>query len=270
MSAQKVWLLSGALVCFGLTALALSPIRYRVFPPKLTIAQRAILDRAEAGLAIYATRSATARALYNDSKRFARRTVFIPGIGIFGSDSLESRPLAVAIQPEGQTTVIANYSSVEDLVLFVEPRCDSMSHVGLGLVYGHELTHRHDFFSGVYRSSDSANSVPRRTTELNARQATISILFEFTEGRWDSAVVAHVVAYRRLPLSRRLKNPHGRVFFDFDERWIRKEFGRITPNDLKYLSALLQFDSGLRMAQADTTLNPAEVQEQLILVLRTF
>lgn len=256
------------------TSLALvfryTPLRYYVVPPKLTPTQRAILDRAQAGLTVYATNSPTARGFLHDANRYARWSVFVPGVGVFDADSNQARPLAVAVHPHDVATTIASYAHEPDRILFVEPKCSLMSHVTLGLIFAHELQHRRDYFQRVYTSDDSARSRSRMMTELNARRAVLRILSEFTDGRWDSVVTLHNDQYRRFSRASRREHPFGKITLVSDRRWIAQEFGRLAPPDSDYLNSMIQFDGALRLSLPDSAISAQDTTEAYLGLMRQF
>lgn len=249
--------LSGLVVALLIVVRA-TPLRLYIIKPKLTATQQTILDQADAGLRIYATRSQTARSLYRDARVLTRRAVFVPGAGAFPLQPGTNAPVTVAVTPIDHNSLIASYNCQDDIVLFVESTSRDMSHLTLGLVYGHELQHRRDFRDGIYRAGDTLRSAPRWTTELRARQAGLRMLSEFTAGRWDSAVTHHMAICRSQSTTWQRQRPHGKARFMDDENWLRQEFGRLPEADLGYLLQQLQFDAALRLGLPDTTVSSAD------------
>lgn len=264
---HRRWLfvgLAGALLLASFTP----SVWYLAFPPQMTTPQRRILEQAEVGLTMYATRSPCAKSFYLDARRLTRHAVFLPRVGTYPVGQRAQAPITVAVHPESVLTTIATYDHQRDLVLFIEPRCDSLSHVALGLIYAHELRHRRDFRARVYRHEDHPRSDRWLTTELWARVTVLRILSEYTGARWDSAVVEHNRIYRRQTAAWRQHRPLGKARFHADERWLNQEFGHLTPDDVNYLIGYLQFDSALRLALPDSTVSPADSLRYNLATLR--
>lgn len=259
-----------ALACLIVIAVLLPRIHYTIFRPRLTPTQQRILEQAEVGLSVYATRSVTARSLSAEARHLTRRAVFVPGVGAFPIGKRTPAPISVAVHPEDVASTIASYNHRQDLVLFVEPKCDSLSHTTLGLIYGHELRHRRDYVAHIYRDGDAPMSEPRLTTELRARQTVLRILSEYTDARWDSAVVQHNRIYRRQSATWRRERPLSKAWFKTDEDWMRHEFGRLTPSDHSYLSAQFKFDGALRLALPDSAITSADSLRRHLATLRAF
>lgn len=258
-----------AMVCAGMvgSSLLMPALRLRLFPPKLTEAQQQILNQAEAGLAMYATRSPTARAFLQYTRHQSFRTAFMPGAGVARNDSA-SHPLAVTVFPDDHGSTIASYST-DDIIGFVESKCAKMSHVGLGLIYPHELQHRIDFKNKRYARGDPLSSMPRLETEVRARMASLTILSEYTQGRWDMIVAKHNAMYRRLkPAVRKQKRfANGRYLFKDDVDAIMTELGRLEDADRSYLVQLLYYESGYQLWVDGKDPNPEDSLAQRIRLL---
>lgn len=242
--------LAVALVIIGLHS---SPLRTILFPPPLTENQRAILQRAEAGLHLFATKSPVAMDFYGEAKLASwwSRTPII--FSVPNEVANKPGPYAVSVISSNPMKLVAFYFHPTRAICFVESSCDSLGHLALGLTYAHELQHRQDYQRGLINNHDVFNEELARQSEARCKMVEQRILNEFTEGRWLTAVDYHRRLYYQQPAKIRRRYPLGRRAFDVDLAWIRKEFGQAGLVDLSAIRDHLLY--GVKFREATAGLN---------------
>lgn len=234
----------GALLLIVVTVV--TPLHLIVFPQPLTANQRAILRRANTGLAVFATKSPTANAYYQEATRLGRWSSCITVIPTPTDTFGRGKAFSVTVMSNKRLGLVAFYLYAAKSVCFIEPTCDSLSYWSLGLTYAHELSHRHDFERHLVGIGDVENSHAAQASEARAFYLEVTILQEYTAGRFGQAVDAHLKAYSKLPKHDRRRYQIHQMALLADNQWVHQEFGRCTPDDERSATYLIRIAAGIR------------------------
>ncbi len=242
---RRIALVAGAIaVLIGLGGVAL--VWTMLFPPTLTENQRAILRRARAGLELYSTTSPTAasfaREVREQSQWMTSPIVFPAG------KSTARKTFNVSVMSANPLDLMAFYLHPTESVCFIEASCDSLGPLALGLTYAHELQHRRDYHRGLITNQDVLNTDLVMATEARAKLVELTILAEYTNGRWTAAVKKYRERYSREPATRRRRFALGDRLFIQDDQWLRQEFGHLSCHDRAELVGQFLFAAKLQAA----------------------
>lgn len=257
------WIIVGSIVVLA-AVVALTPLRYVVFPKPLTANQQAILRRANAGLAVFATKSPTADRLYQESQRSGRWSRFMtlkPVKTLLGE---RGKDFSLTVMSSKTRDVVAFYLHPIRSVCFVEAKCESLGYLPLGLTYAHELGHRDDCMRGLITISDLPNGRALLESEARARILELTILQEFTAGRFSSAADQHLRSYRKLSPAKRRQFSVDKITLNEDNQWVQHEFGNLSPNDQSSMALYIAQAAGIRKRLAGRSTTMADSLEAVI------
>lgn len=253
---KLIWLLIGGIMLL-LIVITTTPLGRLLFPPPLSKNQRAILQRAEAGLNLYATKSVTAAGFakeVREQSRWATSPMILPA----PPDTGKGQAFIVSVMSSNPMRLLAFYLHPTRAVCFIEETCDSLGPLSLGLTYAHELQHRRNFRSGFVTSADFPNSEAARFDEARAKLIENTILNEYTEGRWAKAIDLYRRRYWKEPLKVRRRLAFGERLFLEDANGLRTEFGHMGATDHRELVGHFLFAAKFRQATINKKLSPAD------------
>lgn len=251
---MRVWILVllGGLLAVG-AIIYWTPLRYAVFPVPLTTNQQAILRRATTGLAVFATKSPTAKQYYQEARRSGRWTRFISVIPIQPALSEPDKAFSITVMSKNTVGALAYYLHLAKSICFIEASCESLGEMPLGLTFAHELGHRFNSMQRTVKISDLPTSQPFREGEARSQFLEATILREYTAGRFDVAVDQHLKAYWKLTKRARLRCPVNALLLPSDFRWVKQEFGAVTLGDQRQIARVILMAAGVRKRLAGQT-----------------
>ncbi len=238
-----------------ITMIAITPLRFVLFPQPLTSNQRAILSRANAGLEVLASKSTTANSFALEAKHFGSWTRFISVMPTTAISGTTKGAFSVTVMSSNPHGMIAFYLHPIHSVCFMEANCESLGFYPLGLTYAHELGHRRDFEQGLIKISDLPESRPVIESEARCKFIEAAILSEYTDDRFSQAVDRHLATYNKLAPLVRKKQTVDEFPFDVDVAWVKQEFGALSSNDDAQILNTLLFSAGVRQLLAKSKAN---------------